>query len=222
MNDFSHIRLLATDAVKIPCARCARDPAGRGRSFPFSFAFASAYSAPPRFTSSAFRWRETGWRPVLHDRLEAYLTPSRCFHIPLSNIPLSLFLCVFLRVLSASAFRFILLPLARNRRDTQYCPLWPMGWRLRSRAECPDHRWRGHSARRHSSRCSAEVAYVDSIGRDARSPTQPGRLCSISFILRVFLRVLCASAFHFIGFSLARNRRDARSPTQPGRLCSKT
>jgi hypothetical protein len=152
MNDFSHIRLLATDAVKIPCARCAREPAGRGRSFPFSFASASAYSAPlrftssafrwrgtgwkpvfhdrleayppcsapPRFTSSAFRWRGTGWKPVFHDRLEAYLTPSQCFHIPLSNIPLSLFLCVFLPVLCASAFRFMLLPPARNRRDAQY------------------------------------------------------------------------------------------------------
>ena len=98
----------------------------------------------------------------------------------------------------------------QNRRDAQYCPLWPYGgvsglgqnarttggagilpaailrkvrlgrpkWRLRSRAECPDHRWRGHSARRHSSQSPAREAKVNSIGRDARSTTQPGRLCS--------------------------------------------
>ena len=49
-------------------------------------------------------------------------------------------------------------------RLAQYCPLGSMGWRLWSRAECPDHWWRGHSARRHSSRCRAEEAYVESSG----------------------------------------------------------
>ena len=46
-------------------------------------------------------------------------------------------------------------------------------WR---RAECPRHRWSGHSARdlrRH------RMAKVDSIGRDGRSPTQPRRLSSL-------------------------------------------
>ena len=27
---------------------------------------------PLRFTPLASRWRETGWKPVFHDRLEAY------------------------------------------------------------------------------------------------------------------------------------------------------
>ena len=55
----------------------------------------SACSAPPRFTSFSSRWRGTGWKPVFHDRLEAYLT---------------FLLCVFLCVLCASAFRFLTSP----------------------------------------------------------------------------------------------------------------
>jgi hypothetical protein len=39
---------------------------------------------------------------------------------------------------------------------------------------------------------------------------QAGSPCSVSFLLRVFLRVLCASAFRFIRLPLARNRRDAQ------------
>jgi hypothetical protein len=37
----------------------------------------SACSAPLRFTSWASRWRETGWKPVFQDRLEAYPTAAR-------------------------------------------------------------------------------------------------------------------------------------------------
>ena len=40
------------------------------------FASSSARSAPPRFVPFSSHWRGTGWKPVFHDRLEAYPPPS--------------------------------------------------------------------------------------------------------------------------------------------------
>ena len=79
-------------------------------------------------------------------------------------------LSVFLRVLGASAFQFLCLPLARNRLEACFprqagslsygssshrhlnevhsCSTGKSSEPNWSRAECPDHRWRGHSARR--------------------------------------------------------------------------
>ena len=60
----------------------------------------------------------TGWKPILPPIavFPGFLHPS----IPLSSSPLSLFLCVFLCVLCASAFHFILFPLARNRLEARF------------------------------------------------------------------------------------------------------
>jgi hypothetical protein len=54
-----------------------------------------AFQAAVWATQEPHPRQETGWKPVFHDRLEAYPTPhrgvSRLLHrsIPLSNIPLS-------------------------------------------------------------------------------------------------------------------------------------
>jgi hypothetical protein len=43
-------------------------------------------------------------------------------------------------------------------------------------------------------------------------PTIPLSNIPLSFLLCGFLRVLCASGVHLIGFPLARNRLEARFP----------
>jgi hypothetical protein len=51
-----------------------------------------------------------------------------------------------------------------------------------------------------------------------RHPTLPLSNIPLSLFLCVLLRVLCASAFHFMGLTLARDRLEARFPRQAGSL----